>query len=439
MKEKAVVAVVHRKEVPGRPENYDDKSIEIIRGMLREAVDYLGGIRKFVHSGDKVVIKPNVFWPISSETALNTDPRVVEALIRLIREEVSDVGEIRIWEASAAGWQVPNISTFDCYKASGFTKMAEKMSVKLMDGETDEATRVGVPGARVLFYFDLPKTLEKADCYISVPKLKTHNETLMTGAIKNQQGSIKSYDKYRFHAKDLPYKLVDIYRVLRPNLTIMDALWVLQGQGPQSYFPEDLIKNMNLILAGGDCVALDAVATAIMCYDPLEVETTRIANFEGLGIGELSNIAVKGAPVEKVKRPFKRSSVSLFALYPNIDVYMHGGCEGCPHTTRFALDRLATEGIISKLDKPINLILGFNTQVPDNLSWERTLVIGDCAKEHAKRARVFFPGCPHTMASVTVSATIKALVEKHQVPDWSFLPYHLRPIYRKGDFLSPQG
>lgn len=60
-------------------------------------------------------------------------------------------------------------------------------------------------------------------------------------------------------------------------------------------------------------------------------------------------------------------------------------------------------------------------------------------KEHAEKARVFFPGCPHCPASVTLSATIRALVEKHKVPDWSFLPYHLRPIYRKGDFLFPEG
>ena len=435
MKEKGIVALIHRDEVSGKPGELDDASVGIIKGMVKEAIDYLGGVKKFVKPGYKVVIKPNAFWPINPETALNTDPRVVEALIELIREEVPDVGEIKIWEAAAAGWQVPNTSTFDCYEAGGFTKMAKKVGVELMDGETDQVTRVGVPGAKALFYFDLPKTLGEADCYISVPKLKTHNETLMTGAIKNQQGCLKSYDKYRCHAMDLSSKLVDVYRVLKPDLTIMDALWVLQGQGPQSYFPEDLIPGMNVILAAEDCIAMDAVATAIMCYDPLEVETTRIGNMEELGVGELSKIEVKGTPIEKVKRPFKRPSTSLFALYRNVDVYMHGACEGCPHTTRFALDRLGTEGVISKLKAPVNLILGFRTEVPENLDWERTFVIGDCAKEHAEKARAFFPGCPHCPASITLSATIKAMVEKSKIPDWSCLPYYLRPKYRSGDLL----
>lgn len=429
-KKRTIVSIIKRERIPGTPIDYDQKSVDVIKEMVREGINYLGGTKKFVHSGDKVLIKPNVFWTKGPETALNTDPRVVEAIIRLIREEVPRVKKISIWENCAMNHQVRGVTTFDCYKAAHIDDVANRTGVELLDGETGPSVRMGIPGARTLLYADISKSLMEADCYISVPKLKTHSQTLMTGAIKNQQGCLKSYDKVQFHGKDLAAKLTDLYRILRPKLTIMDAIWVLEGQGPLSFFPEDLVKDMNVILVGQDCVALDAVATAVMCYEPLEVPTTRIGGYEGLGVADLRNIEVKGVSIDRVKRPFKRPSSEIEGVYPNIHVYMHGGCEGCTHAVRFGLDKLATEGFISKIDKPINLILGFNTRVPTNLNQKMTLVIGDCAKEHKNRARVFFPGCPHIMAATSLSEVIKSLLRGEKLPDFSYLPYSFQPIYQ---------
>ena len=426
---KSVVSLFHRENVPGSPNRY--RSVGVIKEMIKEAVDYLGGLQKFVHPGDKVAIKPNVFWPIGPETALVTDPRVVEALVLLIREAVPKVKEIVVWEAAASCYQVWDGELSHGFKKAGYTKMAKKVGVRLIDGEYDEFIPTEVPDAWYLRKPGLPKTLLEADCYLSVPKLKTHNEAVMTGAIKNQQGCLKSTEKARYHANDLHGKLVDIYRALKPDLTIVDALWVLQGQGPLSFFSEDLMKDMNVILAGTDAVALDAVGSTMMGIDPKDVPTCRIGAYEGLGIADLEDIIVRGTPVDEVKRVFKRSSPEIEALYPNVRVYQHGSCQGCTHALRFGLDRLAAMGTLAKLDRPINLVIGFNTEVPPDIDWERTLVIGDCTRDHMDKARVFFPGCPHLGAASSVSTVIESIINGTEMPDFHYLTPNFKPLVKR--------
>jgi len=429
---RSVVSLAHRDRIPETPAEYTKESIEIIKEMLVEAIGPLGGLRKFVEPGHKVVIKPNVVWTFKPETALNTDPRVVEALIELIKDQVPEVGEISIFEAPAAAWQAP-ISTLDCYEVAGIANVARRLNVRLVDGEREESTPVKATGATVQSSFDVAKTLREADCIIAVPKLKTHTQTVMTGAVKIMLGALKGYDKRKFHAEgDLAQKLVDIHRAIRPDLVVIDAIWVLQGQGPISLFPEDLLPNLNLLIASEDCVAADAVASAIMGLEPFEVETTRIGHHQGIGVGLLENIDVRGASIEKVKRPFKRASSDLTCVYPNIAVYMHGSCKGCAHTIRHGLDKLTAEGVLKKISEPINIVLGFKTSLPRGLDPQRTLVIGDCTADHKEDGAYFFPGCPHLPSIYTVAETIRAIVDKGKPPDFSYLPLDLQPVKTTG-------
>jgi uncharacterized protein (DUF362 family) len=428
MKNRSIVSLTHRDRIPGTPAEYAKESIEIIKEMLVEAIGPLGGLRKFVEPGYKVVIKPNVVWTFKPETALNTDPRVVEALIELIKDQVPEVGEISIFEAPAAAWQAP-ISTLDCYEVAGIANVARRLNVRLVDGEKEESTPVKVPGATVQSSFDLSKTLREADCLIAVPKLKTHTQTGMTGAVKIMLGALKGYDKRKFHGQgDLPQKLVDIHKAIRPDLAIIDALWVLQGQGPISLFPEDLLPNLNLLITSEDCVAADAVASAIMGLDPFEVETTRIGHHQGIGVGLLDDIDVRGVSIESVKRPFKRASSDLTYVYPNIAVYMHGSCSGCAHTVRHGLDKLTAEGVLKRLTEPVNIVIGFKTSLPKGLDRQRTLVVGDCTADHKEDGTYFFPGCPHLPSIYTVAEVIRAMVDEGNPPDFSYLPPDLQPV-----------
>ena len=84
---KTRVSVIHRDSIPGTPGEYDEESLRVVYGMLKEAVDAVGGMRSVIKAGDKVVVRANACWAVKPDSGIAADPRVVEALMRLIRDE----------------------------------------------------------------------------------------------------------------------------------------------------------------------------------------------------------------------------------------------------------------------------------------------------------------------------------------------------------------
>ena len=85
--EKPTVAVVHRDTVPGTPGAYDEAAVQVVYEMLKEAVDQVGGMRSVIEDGDKVVVRANSCWAAQPDSGIAGDPRLLEALVRLIRDE----------------------------------------------------------------------------------------------------------------------------------------------------------------------------------------------------------------------------------------------------------------------------------------------------------------------------------------------------------------
>jgi len=388
-----LVAVSHRSETPGSPDFYDEEDVKFVKGMIKESTNALGGLGTVVQAGDVVAIKVNAAFdtPPGLHT---TDPRVIEALVELINEE-SDPSEILIVENSSARHMLDVIgmgaTTKECYKACGIEDAAKRVGAKLVALEEDQHEMVEIPNAQIFTHFMCPKTLLNADKLIFVPHMKTHVACKVTLSIKLNQGSIPTPDKIRCHRADLHQKLVDLLKVLKPNLSIIDGIWAEQGQGPTSPYEQDIIKDMNTIIAGKDLIAVDAVGSAIMGFNPLEVNTIRIAQFEGLGVGDLDKIEVKGPQINEVKRHFHRPCSGINGIFPNVNVYTGGACEGCITLLRIYLDDLHAAGLLKDLPKKLNIIVGYKAVVPRNLK-DPTLVIGDCSFEHRNKG-VFVEGC----------------------------------------------
>jgi len=188
----------------------------------------------------------------------------------------------------------------------------------------------------------------EADVFITVPKMKAHLFTEVTLDLKNQQGIFLWGDKQRAHRTDLDQKFPDLYKVVKPSLAIVDGIWAIQGQGPAPFREVDVIKDMNTIITGKDSVAVDAVASAVMGFDPFEVRTTRIAHQEGLGEADLRNIEIKGKRIEEVRRIFRRADPDPRGVYPNVNVYANGACSGCLSSIRFLLDLMDGLGILEE-------------------------------------------------------------------------------------------
>ncbi|MEM3046668.1 MAG: hypothetical protein QW057_06235, partial [Candidatus Bathyarchaeia archaeon] len=148
---------------------------------------------------------------------------------------------------------------------------------------------------------------------------------------------------------------------------------------------------MGTLIAGRDVVAVDAVTAAVMGFDPMEVNEVRIADAQGLGVGRLDSISVRGIQIDQVKRSFKRPSPELQGVFPNVDAYLGGACKVCLGFTRAALDALQTSGELQKVES-LTLICGKDVEIPGDLKGP-VVVIGDCTVQHADRG-IFVEGCP---------------------------------------------
>jgi len=218
--------------------------------------------------GQKVLIKPNVVGAFpKKQIATTTHPAVVEAVCKILKKKGC---KIFIGDSPFTD---PECS----FKSSGIDKIAKKYG-KLVIFEQDKLVNIRDKKAKVLKRFQIAKTVKNVDLIINMPKLKTHVLTKHTGAIKNLYGLIPGGVKQRTHKKAKGDKkfsdvLVDIYQNIKPELTIMDGVIGMEGEGPTS---GDIVKS-KLILASKDGVALDIVACEIMGIKPKDSNVIKSA------------------------------------------------------------------------------------------------------------------------------------------------------------------
>jgi ferredoxin len=134
-----------------------------------------------------------------------------------------------------------------------------------------------------------------SDVVISLPKFKTHGLTVVTGAIKNSYGILPGAQKARLHRvagtpERFQEMLVDVFRIRVPDLFLVDAVVGMEGNGPAC---QDL-RDIGLILASDNAVALDAVIATMMGCDPGRLRFLQKAKKVGLGDFDLSKIEIIG-------------------------------------------------------------------------------------------------------------------------------------------------
>jgi uncharacterized protein (DUF362 family)/NAD-dependent dihydropyrimidine dehydrogenase PreA subunit len=150
------------------------------------------------------------------------------------------------------------------------------------------------------------RSVLEADVIISLPKFKTHGLTVLTGAIKNSYGFLPGAQKARLHrAAGNPERfqelVVEVFRLRVPDLFIVDAVVGMEGNGPAS--PD--LRDIGLLLAADNAVALDAVMAFMMGCDPGRLRFLQQAQEKGLGDYDLDRIAVVGElkPIPDFKLP----------------------------------------------------------------------------------------------------------------------------------------
>ena len=252
---------------------------------VKKSLELIGGLNSVLKPGNKVFVKFNHLSPPSPpERGIVTHPIFVEAVLTLLKE----VGvEITVGDDIEEGNE-------DGFIISGFREMCDRQGVKLVNLRETGFVEKSCNG-KILKNLYIAKDVIEADVIISIPKFKTHSLTTFTGGIKNLFGVIPVGLRRRFHGdyfklEDFSQILVDIYAMVKPQVTIMDGVIAMEGEGPGS----GKLRNLGLILASKDVVALDAVAGGIIGLKPDDVLTTRDAGERGLGISDLKKIKIVG-------------------------------------------------------------------------------------------------------------------------------------------------
>ncbi|MBU1207489.1 MAG: DUF362 domain-containing protein [Proteobacteria bacterium] len=351
-----------------------------IRQAVEKAINLIGGIEDLIKPGKKVLLNPSwVAPPTEPEKGCITQAEVTRAVADIVQE----MGARAIIAESAA----VGVDSEKVIEASGYGQLRES-GYEVIDLKKTAKIMIPVPGWKVFKEIESHPLVREADVIVSLPKMKTHDQTEITCAIKKLKGLLSDQYKRMMHQEGLFEGVVDLLAAVQPQLTIVDAIYCQEGLGPVFGKPVE----MDLILAGKDLVAVDAVCGRIMDFAPEEIQLTKIAAARGLGTHKTEEIAIVGEPLEKVRRRFLRSIEDSPVQVEGFNL-IHGGitCTGCRNTVMSALVDMRNADQLMYLPG-VTVVTG-DPAIPPFVPTESIVTVGKCVPE-GKRGQRYVRGCP---------------------------------------------
>lgn len=265
------------------------------REGIYEALLLIGGVEKFIKPGDKVVIKPNLVSKKNPQSAITTNPKFVNAVIR-IAEEAGGIVTV----AESPGGPYNRTMLNAVYGACGMHDAIEGTNATL--NYNTGFTEVEHKKGHTIKRFPIIDPILEADVIINLPKLKTHAMTSYTGAVKNLFGTIPGTYKAELHfrlndRRSFCSMLVDLCEKVKPTLNIMDAIDGMEGNGPTS----GVDRHIGLILASENPYELDMTACDIIGYTPNEVDTVRFSIARGHAVKSYKELDIRGCAIDDVR------------------------------------------------------------------------------------------------------------------------------------------
>lgn len=376
-----------------------------VTDAVSQAIDLIDGLAA-LKPGDTVLVKPNLVKPSPSGSGIITDARVTGAVVKLLLDH--GAGEVIIGEGSSVGYDFPGqVDSLTAMEKSGTADVARAYGLKMVDLNRDEVVEVHAEDAYVMHTFGVARTAYEADMIVDLPVIKTHGRTGITCGLKNMKGVLPGVEKKRTHRLGLDRGIVDLNRVMKPGLTVVDAL---VGRAGTHTRPEDRVT-LDSIIAGTDVVAVDAVCATVMGFDVDEILHVRLADEAGLGEADLDRIHVYGERIANVARPFQPYIEAAKERFGDATIIEKNTCTGCLGEMESTFLYLNEAGFGDKL-RELVLIMGTPDEVPD---LETTpVVVGKCPSDH-RHLGVWVPGCPPHGIKIT-DAVCEALgIDKDKV------------------------
>jgi uncharacterized protein (DUF362 family) len=254
--------------------------------LVGDAIQALGGMKKFVNPGEVVVVKPNMAWDRTPELAANANPVVVRQVVELCLE--AGAKQVKVLDNSCDDAR-------RAYESSGIKAAVEGLKDPRAVVEYVDERRfveLNIEKARALKKWYFYKDILEADRFINIPVAKQHSESRLTMCLKNMMGAIGGW-RGRIHV-GLHQNIADLNLLLRPDLHVLDATRIMLRNGPKGGRLEDVAVK-NLLFAGTDPVALDAYGAGLFGLKPEDLGYVVKAHQAGRGEMDLTKIKVLSA------------------------------------------------------------------------------------------------------------------------------------------------
>lgn len=249
--------------------------------LVQKAIETLGGISRFVKKGNVVVVKPNIGWDRVPEQAATTNPEVVAEIVRLCLK--AGAAKVKVFDNTCN-------QAKRCYVRSKIEQAARQAGADVSYIYEQKFKKVNIPGGKELKSWPFYRDALEADVFINIPIAKHHSMSRVTLGLKNIMGVIGD-NRGKIH-NHFDVKIVDLNTVIKPQLTIVDAVRILMNNGPTGGSLND-VKQMNTIIAGVDPVAVDAYGATLFDLKPEELGFLREAHERGLGTMDLGSLKIE--------------------------------------------------------------------------------------------------------------------------------------------------
>jgi uncharacterized protein (DUF362 family) len=250
-----------------------------IEAIVRAAIASVGGIGAFVKKGNQVIVKPNLSFASAPDRAATTNPEVLQAVIKLCLEGGAKkvlVVDHPLQDAEIIGTR------------ADVAQVVKQIKNAMLILPTAESLyeEIPIPGGKEMKSTKMAKILKEAEVLINLPVAKSHSATGVSLGLKGNMGL--NWDRKWMHeSSDLNQTIADLATIVKPSLTIVDAIRALTTRGPQG---PGKVANLNTILAGRDPVAVDAYAVSLTPWYNQKLTAKNVAHIvksAEMGIGEI--------------------------------------------------------------------------------------------------------------------------------------------------------
>jgi uncharacterized protein (DUF362 family) len=343
-----------------------------VEKMVAEIFSLLGGRDNLIKPRSTVVLKPNAGHPAGPETSVNTSPAMVAAVIEEVKK--ANPKEIIVAESAAIG-----CDTFDVFNKSGVGAAAENAGARLIDIKSEkDLINIPIRDARsALKKIKLPRWLLEAEHIINLPIFKSHASMVFTCALKNLKGVVQDVTHQQMHQTDLAASMMDVWSVIRPDLSIADMIRPAEGFGPHTTMPIDF----GCLVGSKDPVALDATACRITGLGLDKVAYFAAATERQIGRCAEEDIEIRGRSIDEVFKQLWFPYLAGFDTWPEYAIDAEGACSSCAALVAFSMEKLKA---LDEYDRNAGctILLGpkRDDQMPKDVDPNDVILVGDCLK-----------------------------------------------------------